>query len=118
MMRLSAVQKYGIGIMESLNQGLIDPGALASMAGPRRMSRNTRRKVSYQTGGSVTSGASKAAAAAPAASAGGGAGLGAALLIANDTTAERLLAGGSKAVLDYIDEHGADIEGRLSRFRS
>ena len=118
MMRLSAVQKYGIGIMESLNQGLIDPGALASMAGSRRLSRNTRRKVGYQTGGQVSTGASKAAAASPAASAGGGGGLGAALLIANDTTAERLLAGGSKAVLDYIDEHGADIEGRLSRFRS
>jgi hypothetical protein len=104
--------------MEAINQGIIDPTALDSMAGSRRLSRSTRRKVGYQTGGSVTAGASKAAAAAPAASAGGGAGLGAALLIANETTAERILAGGSKAVLDYIDEHGADIEGRLSRFRS
>ena len=118
MMRLSAVQKYGIGIMESINQGLVDPGALSAMAGSRRLSRNTRRKVGYAAGGSVAAGASKAAAAAPAASTGGGGGLGAALLIANETTAERLLAGGSKAVLDYIDEHGADIEGRLSRFRS
>lgn len=119
MMRLSAVQKYGIGIMEALNQGLIDPGALTAMSGARRLSRNTRRTVGFQTGGQIASSSESAAAAASGGSGGGGApALGAALLVANETTAERILAGGSKAVLDFIDEHGADIEGRLSRFRS
>jgi hypothetical protein len=120
MMRLSAVQKYGLGGMEALNRGLIDPGALSSMAGSRRLSRNTRRQVGFQTGGQIASQA-ETAAGSPAGGGGGGGdapSLGAALLVANETTAERLLAGGSKAVLDFIDEHGADIEGRLSRFRS
>ena len=119
MMRLSAVQKYGLARMEAINNGIIDPGALDAMAGSRRLSHNTRRKVGYATGGQVAAEARTATTTAgPAASVGGGGGLGAALLIANETTAERLLAGGSKAVLDFIDEHGADIEGRLSRFRS
>jgi hypothetical protein len=119
MMRLSAVQKYGLGIMESINQGLIDPGALSAMAGSRRLARNTRRRVGYQTGGQIAAdAASEAARSTPAPAAAGGGGLSAALLVANDTTAERLLAGGPKAVLDFIDEHGGDIEGRLSRFRS
>jgi len=117
MMRLSAVQKYGIGVMEALNQGLVDPGALISMAGPRRLSRNSRRKVGFQSGGQIAAQA-ESAAGTTGTTGGGAPGLGAALLVANETTAERLLAGGQKAVLDFIDEHGADIEGRLSRFRS
>jgi hypothetical protein len=116
MMRVAAVRKYGLARMEAVNQGLIDPSALDAMAGSYRLARSTRRTVGYQTGGQV---AQQAATAAPTTSTSSGApALGAALLIANDTTAERLLAGGSKAVLDFIDEHGADIEGRLSRFRS
>ena len=120
MMRLSAVQKYGLGIMNAINRGLIDPGALSSMAGSRRLASTTRRTIGYAAGGGIGSSVRQATQAVGQVAGGGGGGGGPtpAFIVASDQAAERFLAGGRKAVLDFIDENGGDIEGRLSRFRS
>lgn len=120
MMRVAAVQKYGNGVMEALNRGMIDPGALQALAGSRRFASRRRRTIGFQTGGEISTAARSAARATEGADASQsqGGGTNTAVLLANETTAERMLAGGKKAVLDFIDDNGADIDGRLARFRS
>lgn len=119
MMKLDAVRKYGLQTMEAINRGLLDPSQLRVMSGSSRLTRSRRQVRGFQSGGEIPIAVRQAgnealqgrqAASNPA--------LGAALLVANEQTADRLLAGGRKAMLDFIEEHGSDIEGRLARFRS
>lgn len=116
MMRLSAVRKYGIGMMDALNRGMIDPSALPAMSGVRRS--RTRRGAGFALGGEISNGVNNSSEAASLGGGGGGAAPTAAILVANDQAADRLLSGGKRAFLDMVEEFGGDIEGRLSQFRS
>ena len=119
MQQLSAVKKYGLGVMEAINDGLIDPTALRALAGlgsHRTIRRNARGPQGLATGGSVlpqgtAQGLASVRAQAPSA------GPTIAIVAGNEQSMDRLLAGGQRAMLEFIRDNGPAIEGMLASNR-
>lgn len=123
MQQLSAVKKYGLGVMEAINQGAIDPTALRHLAGlgsHRAMRRSSKGGSGYATGGVITpAGISQAqTATARAADRADAAQPPIALVAGNEQSMDRLLAGGKRAMLDFIKSNAPAIDGILGRNRS
>lgn len=119
MQRLSAVQKYGTDVMEAINNGLIDPTALKALAGigsHRKMRVAGKHGPGYVSGGTIQTQA-QAIAATPAVAAVRDQGPTIALVAGNEQSMDKLLAGGKRAMLDFIKANGPAIDGLLSRNR-
>lgn len=124
--RLDAVRKYGSDVMDALNRGLIDPGALRALAGlggkARMRAADARRRRGYQTGGLVTSAVNQVRATERADT---GDQRGSepsdvarpAFIVASNQAAEQFLNGGRDGVLQFFEENAADIDGILSQSR-
>lgn len=118
---LDAVRKYGTDFLLALNDGAIDPLALRSLSGlgaERRVRRSVKRSgaLSFANGGLVPVQAAQAAA-----TAGGGTATAQpsiALVVGNEQSLDRMLAGGSKAMLDFMRTNASQIDGILSRNRT
>lgn len=108
MQRASAVKKYGLDIMDRINRGLIDPGALRALAGLkgiRSMKGLSNKGPGFATGGAVSA-ARAVAAAQPAASDQGGASAQPATLFFGEREMERALsAGAGKAMNRWLREN-------------
>lgn len=122
MQQLSAVRKYGLGVMEAINQGAIDPTALRSLAGlgsHRQIRRSSKAGAGYATGGTIVPGITQAqSTAARAADRADAAAPPIALVAGNEQSMDRLLSGGKRAMLDFIKSNAPAIEGMLGRNRS
>lgn len=119
MQRLSSVQKYGMDVMEAINDGLIDPTALRALAGigsHRKMRTSGKHGPGYVSGGSITAQAQAVAAAAPVEARNDQPTI--ALVAGNEQSMDALLAGGKRAMLDFIKANGPAIDGMLARNRS
>lgn len=101
--RAKAVAKYGNAVMDRINQGLVDPTALAGLAGVRRSAGvSTPRGIGRATGGPTPSTASSGqqppqqntTTVVPA-------------VIADRNSMERLLnGGGNEAMLEFLHDNG------------
>lgn len=123
MQQLSAVRKYGLGVMEAINQGAIDPTALRNLAGlgsHRHIRRSSKHGAGYATGGAIVpAGVTQAqGAASRAAERADAAAPPIALVAGNEQSMDRLLSGGKRAMLDFIKSNAPAIEGMLGRNRS
>lgn len=121
MHRLSAVKKYGLDVMEAINKGAIDPLALRQLAGLRkaRAARAAvRSKVGYATGGLITPAAAQDTVRKASSEADGDQMPPIALVVGNEQSLDRLLAGGKRSMLDFVKANGPAIEATLARHRS
>jgi hypothetical protein len=105
MMRLSAVQKYGSGVMQALNKGLIDPMALRGLAGARKASSflNKTPRLAFNTGGNI----------GMAQGSGSSSGSNFGYIVANEKQMEMLLGGGKNSMLDFMNNNRGAIRGIL-----
>jgi hypothetical protein len=121
MMKLDAVRKYGTGIMHAINEGLIDPTSLKSLAGTGGMSRRRRSaRIGYVDGGEIQQAAAGAQAVADAVGGGQqqqGQTVVQPVLVADDASVSRLLTGGRRGFLDAVRDNSSEIEGILRRNR-
>lgn len=118
--RLDSVRAYGADVMAAINEGLVNPADLRALAGVSGLRRRRRAGLGYVTGGEVGSQAratARAIAGTDAPSAQGGTTV-QPVLVADNASVERLLAGGKSAFLGAIRDMAPDIEATLSRFRS
>lgn len=99
--RLASVRKAGPGVMAAINEGRFDPQALAAAVGTSRSFRR-HRGIGYASGGQVR----------PA-----GGSFSPAVLIANDQTAERLMAGGRRGVMSFLRANASEINAILGARR-
>lgn len=114
--RRSSALKYGSEVMDAINRGLIDPFALKSLAGARpsvirRKARSMTTRMGFQTGGAV---GSTVATPVPSATGAGGGRVVGAVLVPNEQTMDRLLAGGPNSMLEFFADNAATINGILS----
>ena len=102
--------KYGSRIMRAINNGLIDPMALATLAGVRpSVTRRSSRGVGFQTGGQVAGArtiASTAAVPQPR--------VVAAVVVPDERNMERMLSGGGQAMLEWLSDNAPAVKGVLS----
>lgn len=108
MQRASAVKKYGLDVMDKINRGLINPGALRALAGLggiRKMKNLNNAGPGFATGGALA-GARAAAAAQPVAAAGPASAAPPTTLFFGEREMERALgAGAGKAMLRFLREN-------------
>lgn len=119
MQRLSAVKKYGVDVMEALNKGAIDPLALRELAGlskARKARAAMHKKIGFATGGQITPTAARETVREAGAEAEAGVPP-IALVVGNEQSLDRLLAGGRKSMLSFIKDNAPAIEGHLSKHR-
>lgn len=113
--RRSSAAKYGHGVMEKINQGLVDPTALQALAGTVR-STTLRSKASrgggYQLGGQVAA-ARAAGSQLETTSAGQPSAVTPAIVQADDQSMERLLKGGRGAFLNFLRTNSSAVKGAL-----
>jgi hypothetical protein len=96
MMKVAAVRKYGADVMQSINQGLIDPGTLKGLAGAHQAIKRPRSSgPGYAEGGEITK-RDSVPVGAPSA------GPAQAFIVANDEAAEKLFHGGSGAIIRWM----------------
>lgn len=106
-----SVRMYGADLVEKINQGLIDPGSLRSLAGltgRRRASSRPKGGMGFATGGPVPS-ASPAPAAAPQE----GPNMPVVALPADNATLEALLTGGAGAYMTFVQSNKRQIRAAL-----
>jgi hypothetical protein len=118
---VDAVRRYGVDVMEAIRSGSIDPLALRSLAGldtGRSIRRSVARSggMAYADGGLVaatnvqqtrdTIAASEGNAQPPIA-----------LVVGNEQSLDRLLAGGKRSMLDFMRQNAGAIDGILSKNR-
>lgn len=120
---LSAVRKYGADFLLALNEGIIDPMSLRSMAGlesHRKVRRSIQRSgaLHFAEGGLVPAAGVQATRDAVSESSSEEATPPIALVVGNDQSLDRLLAGGKRAMLDFIKSNAAAIDGVLARNRT
>ncbi len=118
---VDAVRRYGSDVMEAIRAGAIDPlslRALAGLDGRRSVRRAVARSgaMAFAEGGLVptagvqatrdTLAAAEAETAPPIA-----------LVVGNEQSLDRLLAGGRRSMLDFISANAGAINGRLAKER-
>lgn len=120
---LDAVRKYGADFLLALNQGALDPAALRSMAGLDSQ-RKVRRSVSrsgalhFQDGGLVPAAGVQATREAVRESSEESGEPTVALVVGNEQSLDRMLAGGKKAMMDFVRANAAGIDGILAQNRT
>lgn len=112
MMRLSAVKKYGAGVMKSINDGLIDPGALTALAGSNSVNRTVKANPtpSFRTGGLVSEQSQALASSAPAQEQ---AGPNVGFVLASENQMDALVNGGSGALMRWFMDNASSLKGAL-----
>lgn len=107
------VRMYGVAAMNALKDKLIDPMALNTLVNTRHGSRGTRnRSRGYAEGGPITEVWSPVQAEqAEGQNVGVNKDLPIAALVANDTTLEKILTGGSGAMQRWLDDNGYQPNG-------
>jgi hypothetical protein len=120
---LAAVRKYGADFLLALNAGAIDPFAIRALQDGLGSRRNVRRSVARSGAMAFASGGLVPA--TPAAQATRDAAVSQteaqppiALVVGNEQSLDRLLAGGRKAMLDFINANAGSIAGSLSKVRT
>ncbi len=122
---LDAVRTYGADFLLALNSGLLDPAALrdaAGLNGRKSLSasmRSSNGPMAFAAGGLVPSASAQSAASAA------GAGVRAAndapqqaVIVGNEKAMDRLLAGGKRAMLDFMRSEAGAINGILGTTRA
>lgn len=99
MMTLNAVRKYGLQTMAQINAGMIDPSSLKALAS----STTPVRVRAPRAGGLALGGAVPAQSAAPSTT------VVQPTLVADESTLERLLAGGSPAMRRYMRKNSNEV---------
>lgn len=99
------VSEYGGGVMEAIRRRLVDPTALRALAGGRKLS-PARPRGGFATGGQV--GGGSAAPSAPSSASG----VAQAVVVANEQSMDRLLAGGASAMRRWLSSNGYQPRGR------
>lgn len=121
MLRLAAVKRYGRDAIQALNDGLVDPAALQSLLGKRSRRHlagmASRGPRGYAEGGIIRQATSASASTASRAAA-APAGPTPAVIVANDQTMDKLLAGGGQAFRRYLSDNASEIDGILRRGRT
>jgi len=108
--RRESARRYGANVLDAINRGMVDPGALKSLAGAARYGKKQPRRASadragYATGGMVAgNGASGGTAILP-------------VLISDDRSVERMLSGGRGGLTKSIDRDSRSIESILAANR-
>ena len=121
---LGSVRKYGADVLLAINDGLIDPLALRSLAGleSRKNVRTALARsgaLSFADGGLVPAASFQAAQDTVSANTQNtSASPPIAVVVGNDQTVERLLSGGKRAFLDHIRGNAGAINGILSQNRT
>lgn len=104
MMQVDSVRQYGASVMNAINQGLIDPGALKALAGVSH-SPTSRAPTGkgYAEGGQVNlpESTESESSVTPA------------FIVANDDSMDRMLAGGKSAMLSFIQDNSPTISQLL-----
>jgi hypothetical protein len=120
---VGAVRTYGADVMEAIRQGAIDPLSLRSLAGLEGR-RNVRRTVArsgalaFADGGLVPAAGVQATRANLDRSSANAAQPPIALVVGNEQSLDRLLAGGKRAMLDFMRSNAGSIDGILSKNRT
>lgn len=119
---VDAVRRYGSDVMEAIRQGSIDPlslRALAGLEGRRNVRRSTARSgaLAFAEGGLVPQASVQRASMDAATDTGGSAAPPIALVVGNEQSLDRLLAGGKRAMLDFMRSNAGAIDGILSKNR-
>ena len=119
-----AVRRYGLDVMEAIRQGLIDPTSLRALAGLGGQS-NIRRSVARSGAMAFAEGGLVPAAGIQAAQATAAVGASdaqdrptVAVVVGNEQAADRIFAGGRKAMLDFFKSNSGAINGILGKDRS
>lgn len=114
MMRFAAVRKYGLGVMDTINRGLVDPLALSALTGARKAlgGLSAPRTPSFQTGGLISEQVGRAQETAQSPPEDRGASVG--FIVANEDSMEMLLSSGSGAMERYIQKNAPTIRALLS----
>lgn len=109
----AAVRTYGVGAMKAINDRLVDPMALKALTSSKSVSRGSRkRSVGYAEGGPITEVVSPVQAEkAEDQNAGVNQDVPIAALVANDTTLEKILTGGSGAMQRWLQDNGYQPTG-------
>lgn len=121
---VEAVRRYGSDVMEALRRGLIDPVALRGLAGLGAKGKQARKAtvragaVAAAEGGLIPAlSAQRAAGSIESATSASQPSVVGAVVVGNERQADRLLAGGRQALLQWIARDGAAIESILSKNR-
>lgn len=121
--RASAVARYGADVMHALNQGLVDPSQLRSLAGlsaSRSQEVRRIRRISGFADGGLISGqlAASTQAAAEAAripqAAAAASGPTPAFIVGNDQAVDRFLRGGKNAFFEFSREHASTLRAIIN----
>ena len=113
--RKSSASKYGAHVMESINRGLIDPLALRSLAGARRISAAlaTPRRPHFNSGGLIGDRLRALESAGP--PSGGESKMPSmGFLLATEETMETLLAKGKNALFSFFEENAPHLRSIMS----
>ena len=106
----SSAAKYGNQVMSAINQGMIDPTALRSLAGiGGRHTVRTSRGPGFQTGGLISDGVAAQTAAAERAPEESPGLQVLPTLVADAQTMQRLVDGGTEVLLDFMRENNTTI---------
>ena len=109
MVRTKAVAKYGMGVMERINKGLIDASELRAVAGIsgtiNRRPRGSSRQVGFAEGGPVVSRQSVSTITGTAGQQGSG--FQQAVIVADEQSMERLIGGGESALRAFMQKNKA-----------
>ncbi len=120
MQNLSAVRMYGLDFMHALNARALDPNALRSLAGlgsARAMRSVSRRGPGFASGGLISDQIARSAAqqAFQAGSPAATGGAQRAVVVAGEGAFDKLIAGGSSAMLRFMRENKDTVRGILDR---
>lgn len=112
MMRLSAVRKYGAGVMQRINAGFADPSSLAAVTG------NTMSMSSAPTAGAGAANGgliSERAAGSGQQSNGnhGSNGIGISAIVSSPAALDKLVSGGRPAMLRFFKQNRGDLKSAL-----
>ncbi len=110
MMQLRAVAKYGLTNMQAINDGVVDPMALSALVGSRSAAITKPTAPSFVGGGLVSEQLQEGNRLAASAERGAQqrSMLQRAVLVADEETMERLLAGGPEAQRRWLEENSQD----------
>lgn len=102
MLRKSAVDKYGAGVIAAINKGLVDPMSLSALAPLGGVSSSAKIKPGFASGGKIP------VTAAPG-TGGGATGAMPALVVSSEQHLDRLLSGGKRAMMNFFEENRTSL---------
>jgi hypothetical protein len=109
-MKRGAVMAYGADIMNAINDGLVNPMTLRALAGPISKSVRAPRSGGFATGGMISASqhVETGRASSPQQ----------AMIVPDEKTMERMIAGGHPAMLRWAKNNASELSSIFSKARA